>query len=217
MAAWLKTLIDFVISRLTNVENNAMLDSDLLTWACENGWTVEGEHPNQVYVSPDGASHSVPENLIISTTMRNQILDQKRQAELDQRGGLMPDTRTFSQREADLAHENGRAKRKKKKDKDKDGSPRCPVCRGKMALRTGKFGTFWGCLAYPECRGTLQAAEPNTQAIKIDESKVQVEQTLEFVKAVGGFQRAHQWIQIVEQMTRAAETPVEGVECPPTA
>lgn len=31
---------------------------------------------------------------------------------------------------------------------------KCPECGGKMASRTGKYGTFWGCLKYPDCRGT---------------------------------------------------------------
>jgi restriction system protein len=40
-------------------------------------------------------------------------------------------------------------------------SPACPVCRGSMALRTARKGDnagsqFWGCSAYPKCRGTRQ-------------------------------------------------------------
>jgi hypothetical protein len=35
--------------------------------------------------------------------------------------------------------------------------PKCPVCGGPMRKRSGKFGTFWGCLNYPECRGTKPA------------------------------------------------------------
>ena len=30
----------------------------------------------------------------------------------------------------------------------------CPECSGPMVSRTGKYGVFWGCKKYPECRGT---------------------------------------------------------------
>lgn len=38
-------------------------------------------------------------------------------------------------------------------------APKCPQCGGLMALRTAKAGKqpgsqFWGCIGYPECRGT---------------------------------------------------------------
>jgi len=32
--------------------------------------------------------------------------------------------------------------------------PTCPSCAGPMTLREGKFGKFWSCLRYPECKGT---------------------------------------------------------------
>ncbi len=32
--------------------------------------------------------------------------------------------------------------------------PTCPTCGGPMKLRTGKHGEFWGCVRYPDCRGT---------------------------------------------------------------
>lgn len=31
---------------------------------------------------------------------------------------------------------------------------KCPECSGEMISRTGKFGVFWGCKNYPECKGT---------------------------------------------------------------
>jgi hypothetical protein len=34
--------------------------------------------------------------------------------------------------------------------------PSCPLCGDLMKLRTGKFGEFWGCVNYPNCRGTRQ-------------------------------------------------------------
>ena len=30
----------------------------------------------------------------------------------------------------------------------------CPDCGGKMISRKGKFGVFWGCKNYPQCKGT---------------------------------------------------------------
>jgi ssDNA-binding Zn-finger/Zn-ribbon topoisomerase 1 len=31
---------------------------------------------------------------------------------------------------------------------------KCPECNGEMISRTGKFGVFWGCKKFPECKGT---------------------------------------------------------------
>lgn len=31
---------------------------------------------------------------------------------------------------------------------------KCPECDGPMLSRTGKYGVFWGCKNFPECRGT---------------------------------------------------------------
>ena len=31
---------------------------------------------------------------------------------------------------------------------------KCPDCEGPMVSRTGKFGVFWGCKAFPACKGT---------------------------------------------------------------
>lgn len=30
----------------------------------------------------------------------------------------------------------------------------CPDCGGKMLSRSSQYGVFWGCLKYPECKGT---------------------------------------------------------------
>jgi ssDNA-binding Zn-finger/Zn-ribbon topoisomerase 1 len=30
----------------------------------------------------------------------------------------------------------------------------CPDCNGEMVSRTGKYGVFWGCKKFPECKGT---------------------------------------------------------------
>jgi ssDNA-binding Zn-finger/Zn-ribbon topoisomerase 1 len=31
---------------------------------------------------------------------------------------------------------------------------KCPECGGPMVSRTGQYGVFWGCKAYPNCKGT---------------------------------------------------------------
>lgn len=36
-------------------------------------------------------------------------------------------------------------------------SQTCPFCGSKLVLRTGKYGEFWGCTAYPKCRFTKKA------------------------------------------------------------
>ena len=33
-------------------------------------------------------------------------------------------------------------------------TPECPKCKGPMQLRSGKFGEFWSCLRFPDCKGT---------------------------------------------------------------
>lgn len=40
----------------------------------------------------------------------------------------------------------------------------CPKCQGIMRIKTGKFGDFWACLAYPECKHTIQ--KPKSSGIK---------------------------------------------------
>lgn len=31
----------------------------------------------------------------------------------------------------------------------------CPICKGPMKIKHGRFGSFLGCVNYPECRGTI--------------------------------------------------------------
>lgn len=37
--------------------------------------------------------------------------------------------------------------------KAKVSAPLCPECGLGMEIRKGKFGSFWGCIAYPSCSG----------------------------------------------------------------
>ncbi len=38
-------------------------------------------------------------------------------------------------------------------------APECPKCQTKMRLRSGKFGDFWSCPRYPDCRGTRNVSK----------------------------------------------------------
>lgn len=31
---------------------------------------------------------------------------------------------------------------------------KCPDCEGEMVPRSSQYGKFWGCKAYPKCKGT---------------------------------------------------------------
>jgi len=51
----------------------------------------------------------------------------------------------------------------------KGSLPTCPLCKGPMQLKKGKYGEFWSCLNYPKCKGTRDAsppAQPSQQALK---------------------------------------------------
>ncbi|WP_192073419.1 DNA topoisomerase III (plasmid) [Pantoea agglomerans] len=41
--------------------------------------------------------------------------------------------------------------------------PDCPLCGKAMRQRTGKEGTFWGCVQYPECKGIVGEANRKTK------------------------------------------------------
>src|SRR5437879_5069866 len=41
--------------------------------------------------------------------------------------------------------------------KVKPENVKCPDCDGPMVSRTGKFGVFWGCKAFPACKGTRES------------------------------------------------------------
>jgi restriction system protein len=49
------------------------------------------------------------------------------------------------------------AKRIEAREKDRPPSPDCPLCGKPMRQRKSAKGDFWGCSAYPECKGTRPA------------------------------------------------------------
>lgn len=34
---------------------------------------------------------------------------------------------------------------------------KCPRCGGPMEIREGYLGLFWGCVRFPDCKGTITA------------------------------------------------------------
>ncbi len=38
-------------------------------------------------------------------------------------------------------------------------APACPECKGAMKHRNGPHGPFWGCLAFPRCRGVVRLSK----------------------------------------------------------
>lgn len=46
------------------------------------------------------------------------------------------------------------AKRIEAREKDQPASPECPLCAKPMRPRKSAKGAFWGCSAFPECKGT---------------------------------------------------------------
>ena len=49
------------------------------------------------------------------------------------------------------------AKRIEAREKERPPSPECPQCGQPMRRRKSAKGDFWGCSAYPECKGTRPA------------------------------------------------------------
>lgn len=48
------------------------------------------------------------------------------------------------------------ARRAKEQKNEAIDSGRCPRCGGRLVLREGRYGRFWGCSNYPRCRFTIQ-------------------------------------------------------------
>lgn len=49
------------------------------------------------------------------------------------------------------------------KDIEAEKTPLCPTCDSSMNKRTGKYGDFWSCQKYPDCRGTRDAKKISLQ------------------------------------------------------
>ena len=42
---------------------------------------------------------------------------------------------------------------------DVETGPQCPRCHAEMVKRHSKYGWFWGCSRYPDCKGTVNISE----------------------------------------------------------
>lgn len=71
---------------------------------------------------------------------------------MEQQGETFRQEGGFSER---LTAARVEEKRRQKEPADED-APTCPLCGSPMRLRHGVKGAFWGCTAYPTCRGTRQ-------------------------------------------------------------
>lgn len=45
--------------------------------------------------------------------------------------------------------------KRNKGNKSKNDRLMCPKCGAKLIERNGKFGAFYGCSKFPECKGTM--------------------------------------------------------------
>ena len=55
-----------------------------------------------------------------------------------------------------------------------EAAPRCPKCGGEMRRRTRRDGSgeFWGCVNYPECKGTVHISGTKAQPLLSREPRV---------------------------------------------
>jgi restriction system protein len=67
-------------------------------------------------------------------------------SQIEAQGRAFEETGGFSERLT--------AKRIEAREKDMPPSPECPVCSKPMRRRTSGRGDFWGCSAFPDCKGT---------------------------------------------------------------
>jgi four helix bundle suffix protein len=69
--------------------------------------------------------------------------------QIEAQGSAFEETGGFSERLT--------AKRIEAREKDKPSVPECPLCNKPMRRRKSAKGDFWGCCAYPACKGTRPA------------------------------------------------------------
>lgn len=106
----------------------------------------------------DGADAVTAANALLILIGRSlQMLDRL----LRQRGDEFVKEGGFSERMTAARVEEKRSRHEPVAASD-DEAPRCPKCGGPMRLRPGRNGPFWGCLAYPGCKGTRDAGGPRS-------------------------------------------------------
>jgi restriction system protein len=67
-------------------------------------------------------------------------------SQIEAQGQAFEETGGFSERLT--------AKRIEAREKDKPPAPECPLCDKPMRRRKSAKGPFWGCSAFPDCKGT---------------------------------------------------------------
>jgi four helix bundle suffix protein len=67
-------------------------------------------------------------------------------SQIESQGKVFEETGGFSERLM--------AKRIEAREKDKAPTPECPQCGKPMRQRKSAKGDFWGCSAFPDCKGT---------------------------------------------------------------
>jgi four helix bundle suffix protein len=67
-------------------------------------------------------------------------------SQIEAQGNAFEETGGFSERLM--------TKRIEAREKDKPPSPDCPLCNKPMRQRKSAKGQFWGCSAFPDCKGT---------------------------------------------------------------
>jgi len=72
-------------------------------------------------------------------------------SQIEAQGQAFEETGGFSERLT--------AKRRAAREKDQPAAPQCPLCGKAMRRRSSAKGRFWGCSAFPECRGTRPIGE----------------------------------------------------------
>lgn len=56
---------------------------------------------------------------------------------------------------------------------------KCPNCGGEMISRSGKYGVFWGCKSFPNCKGTRDSqgrSKADREKFKAERAKERGEQ-----------------------------------------
>jgi hypothetical protein len=56
--------------------------------------------------------------------------------------------------------------------------PACPQCGSHMVLRKGKYGSFWGCSRYPDCKAIKRVPKEQNQTMPLGDFLSSVAQTL---------------------------------------
>lgn len=83
-------------------------------------------------------------------------------------------------------------------------APACPVCDRGMTRKTNREGRpFWGCNAWPQCKGVIDIAEPSVQPSVVDDFRRKA--ALELLKTLlmSPENREYLWARYLESRSEA--------------